>query len=140
MVGLGIGHNTCSSTDSWPDSILQRLDYVNSTASSGRFAGFFTRTLGTPQQMLASLKSDADTIGVLSDASCGVGGRAIGLSHLLVNAPVIESRYQGQYNGVIIGELTLLSLGALKYSFDPVFLNVPILPLLDNADYLTIQN
>ena len=128
-ISLGLGSN-CNDYD----SLHGRLSDPNET----RFADFFTRGQVNPRTMLAAVRADADAIGVLVEASCGPNGRAVGFSRLLLNAPLVESRYQGQYDGAIIAELTLTSLQALKFSFDPVFARASVLPLLSPADYLNI--
>lgn len=136
MVALGLGHNTCNIPQGL-DSSDFRLTYT----ANDWYKGFFTRDLGTPSEMLGKLKADADLIGpTLPDANCTSQGRASGFDHLLLNAPMVQSRYQGRFNGVIISEITLLSLGTTDYIFDPVFLRVPILPQLNNSDFLTVEN
>lgn len=138
MVALGIGHS-CNN-DQKSDSIEQRFT-PGSSSDSNRYNGFFTRTLGQPLDMLAHLKAEANLVGLLKDATCGSGGRAIGFERLMVNAPIVHNRYQGRFKGLIISEIALLALKSLVYEFDPVFSNpkVLILPLLKNSDYLEIQ-
>ncbi|MDZ4675987.1 MAG: hypothetical protein SGI74_00625 [Oligoflexia bacterium] len=135
-IALGLGRNTCASTISGLDSIAYRLGFANASI----FTGFFTRNLGTPTEGIVSIKADADTIGVLKDAVCEPLGRNVGFERLLLNAPVVHSRYKGKFSGSIIAEITLASLGSLIFTFDPVLARVPILPLLSPSDYLTVQD
>ncbi len=142
MVAIGVGHR-CDprlTGEDYSDSINERLTVSDS--SYGRYSGFFTRDLGSPMAMLYSLKADADLIGSnLKDASCGPEGRYVDFQRLMVNAPVVHNRYKGQYKGLIVAEIALLALKALKYEFDPVFADpkVKILPLLKSSDFLEIN-
>jgi hypothetical protein len=79
------------------------------------------------------------TIGNQLDAACQVGGRAVSYSRLLLNAPRVESRYNGNFTGSIVAEVSLMALGQFSFQFDDVFKQVPILPKLSDSDYLKIQ-
>jgi len=80
------------------------------------------------------------TVGVtFQDASCRLEGRNIGFDRLLLNAPQVQSRYRGNFSGVIIAEFAMMSLGQFVYAFDDVFSQVPILPKLKASDYLDVQ-
>jgi hypothetical protein len=57
---------------------------------------------------------------------------------LLLNAPVVESRYQGSFQGVIVSELALFAVGNFNFTYDPVFKSAPILPLL-STDVLSVE-
>tara|TARA_B100001248_G_C27399710_1_gene469138 strand:+ start:694 stop:2619 length:1926 start_codon:yes stop_codon:yes gene_type:complete len=82
-------------------------------------------------------KQDASAI---VDASCDSdGGRSNSYERLLLNAPLIHSRYQGSYRGVIIAEVPLFSLSRFSFQFDPVFKRAPVLPLLDLKDFLEVK-
>jgi hypothetical protein len=135
-ISLGLG-KSCSVNGS-TDSLEARLD-VNSSDGSGRYQDFFTRDNANPGVMLAAVRADADAIGVLKDATCGPNGRSVGFERLLLNAPLVESRYQGLFDGAIIAELTLTSLQSLSFTFDQVFATASVLPLLTPSDYLDIQ-
>ena len=76
--------------------------------------------------------------GKLQDADC-LGDRAIAFERVLLNAPVVMSRYNGNIKGTIVAEWALMSLGAFKFEFDSVFTNVDVLPKLDQATFLTVQ-
>ena len=141
MVALGVGHrcDPNNAGEDYSDSINERL--TASYSSNGRYSGFFTRNFGSPISMLYTLKADADLIGSnLKDASCGPEGRYVDFQRLMLNAPVVHNRYKGQYKGLIVAEIALLALKALKYEFDPVFSDpkVKILPLLKSSDFLEI--
>jgi hypothetical protein len=130
-VSLGLGH----ACNGGVDSIAGRLTIGNES----RFNGFFTRSGASPANLLAMIKADADSIGTLQDATCGPQARAVGYDRLLLNAPVIESRYQGLFSGALIAEITLTSLGSLKFEFDPIFAKASVLPLLTPDDYLNVD-
>jgi len=73
----------------------------------------------------------------LDDASCH--GRTQPFEKLMLVAPLVHSRYKGNFSGVVIGEYPMFSLQAFVYQFDPIFLKVPVLPLLDMDKILKIQ-
>lgn len=50
---------------------------------------------------------------------------------LLLNAPDVQSRYNGKFEGTIIAEFALWKLGNFTFQFDSVFTAVPIFPLMD---------
>ena len=95
-------------------------------------------------QDVNELKSIQSSITSFQDASCGKNAagefsREEHFDRLLLNAPRIDSRYTGQFNGVIIAETVLMSLSRFSFSFDPVFSRVPVLPLLLPSDYLIVK-
>jgi hypothetical protein len=63
----------------------------------------------------------------------------IGFSKLLLNAPVVNSRYKGRFKGLVIAEYALFWPGQTHFEFDPIFKEVPVLPLLKDSDYLRIE-
>ena len=91
-----------------------------------------------------SILAEGENIGValLQDASVPAAGQTTALSaakqprvsipfqHILLNAPMIHSRYMGTVTGVIVAESAMFSLGEFSFNFDPVFQNVPVLPAL----------
>lgn len=54
----------------------------------------------------------------------------INFQHILLNAPMIHSRYMGTVNGVVVAETAMFSLGEFVFNYDPVFENVNVLPVL----------
>lgn len=58
------------------------------------------------------------------------GNLNTGYSRLLLNAPVVMSRYSGNFEGIVIAEFAMWRLGAFQFTFDPVFTGVPLLPFL----------
>jgi hypothetical protein len=73
----------------------------------------------------------------LEDSSCH--DDTISFSHLLLNAPLVHSRYKGNFKGLVIAEVILFRLGKASFEFDPVFKNVPTLPVLKDSDYLQVK-
>jgi hypothetical protein len=55
---------------------------------------------------------------------------SITFQHILLNAPLIHSRYMGTVYGVIVAESPEFSLGAFSFQYDPIFETVPVLPAL----------
>ncbi len=76
--------------------------------------------------------SEASNIRVLMDAQDDYsGGRAsFDYNGILLNAPLVHSRYLGQIHGTIIAEAALFALGQFHFDFDDVFTRVDVLPLL----------
>ncbi|NUN05691.1 MAG: hypothetical protein HUU57_08010 [Bdellovibrio sp.] len=56
--------------------------------------------------------------------------RKVHFKHVLVSAPEFQNRYTGDYHGVVIAPFILGAIGDFKYSYDDVFENVDIVPLL----------
>ncbi len=76
--------------------------------------------------------AEANAIGSLRDAKVNNGGsfKIVPYSGLLLNAPMIHSRYLGTFKGTIIAELALFNLGNFHFEFDPVINKVNAFPLL----------
>ncbi len=66
--------------------------------------------------------------------------RSVGFERMLLNAPRIDSRYTGDFKGVIIALDSIWSLGKFSYQYDPVFDQVPILPLISSEKFFSIQD
>ena len=58
--------------------------------------------------------------------------KTINYTHLLLNAPKIESRYLGTFQGVIVGEDVLFAANNFVFQKDPVLLGTTLLPLMQN--------
>jgi len=78
--------------------------------------------------------ADATMIGTLKDAQTDYGGNigTFQYSGLLLNAPIIHSRYEGMVQGVVIAEAALFALGQFGFQYDAVFSTTPVLPQLLN--------
>ncbi|NJL24185.1 MAG: hypothetical protein HC902_02715, partial [Calothrix sp. SM1_5_4] len=77
--------------------------------------------------------------GTLYDASCLPEGRAVSYERILLNAPMVYSRYSGDVRGTVIAEFALMSIGNFKFSFDSVFNSVNVLPYLTRGKLLDVQ-
>lgn len=66
--------------------------------------------------------------------------RKVSFEKLLLVAPRINSRYTGDFKGIMIGQVVIGALGQFSYIYDPVFESVPILPMISSDSYLTIQD
>lgn len=79
------------------------------------------------------------------DAACGPQKRNVAYERLLLNAPLVESRYAGGFKGSIIAEMGLMGIGLaenqsrFKFEFDPVFQQADVLPFLKEQDFLHIE-
>lgn len=76
---------------------------------------------------------------LLKDASDS-GNRKVSFNHILLNAPRVDSRYSGDFNGVLITQFSMWSLGHFTYFYDPIFNNIPILPFLDPNVFFSVQD
>ena len=75
--------------------------------------------------------AEATTIAGLRDAQDHYTPRAtVNYTGILLNAPMVHSRYLGKIQGTIIAETALFALGEFHFIFDPVFTKVDVLPLL----------
>ncbi len=77
-------------------------------------------------------------LGTLFDAACRTETRNVAFERILLNAPQVHGRYLGNVQGTIISEYALISLQNFKFKFDPVFLSVDVLPMIDRSTYLSI--
>lgn len=77
---------------------------------------------------------------LLWDASNSfVGESGTTYKHLLLNAPVVMSRYSGNFQGTVIAEFAMWRLSQFTFSFDPVFTGVALFPFLDYSKILSIK-
>lgn len=63
----------------------------------------------------------------------------ISFRRILVNAPIVHSRYTGNFQGWVIAEMALWKLGQFAFKFEPVFTSVPIFPLVDISKTMVIS-
>lgn len=64
---------------------------------------------------------------------------ATAYNRLLLNAPDVQSRYNGKFQGTVIAEFALWKLGGqFAFQYDSVFTAVPIFPLMDFNKILVI--
>lgn len=97
-----------------------------------------TRDARTPDTVNKELYNEyLNTIGDQYDAACS--NRNVSFARLLLNAPRVESRYNGNFIGSIVAEVSIMALGQFKFEFDEVFRQVSILPKLNDGDYLKIE-
>ena len=155
-INLGVGVTHCESDPNYPANsplhwykdfgATNAIDPVTKLSSPLYFrlaAGHTARTrTGLPD--VNTMRITTQSIDGLQDASCrtpvtGTLPREVHYERLLLNAPRVDSRYTGQFTGVIISEAILMSLSSFTFSFDPVFNRVPVLPLLQPSDFLVVQ-
>lgn len=116
-----------------------------------RGGAFYTRSTASESGVDLSAKvqaqndkiiADAALIGDLKDATTypESGSRIIDFERILLNAPQVHSRYMGRFDGVIIAEIAVMSLGQFRFQFDSIFSEVPVLPILRPSDYLQVQD
>lgn len=98
-----------------------------------------TRVVADPIAQGSLILAEAAKLTGWKDASCYAGGRSVHLERILLNAPVIQSRFTGNVSGVVITEVALFSLSAFSYQFDDVFKRVNVLPMLAPSQFLDVQ-
>ena len=145
-INLGVGLTHCESSVNYPTNVKA---WYRDHATAG-YNPFGHRMIIYPAQTRAgrqdgaALKVIQQSLVKFQDASCrpstnGEPPREVHFERLLLNAPRIDSRYTGQFTGVVIAETVLMSLSSFSFSFDPVFSRVPVLPLLLPSDYLIVK-
>lgn len=108
---------------------------IRPATSSSSYTTWATGVYNEAVNIGATLIQDASNLAGAAATGVSSSGQtrvSIDFSHLLLNAPVIHSRYLGTVNGVIIAEIGVFSLGQFMFNYDPVFSSdkVQILPLL----------
>jgi len=67
--------------------------------------------------------------------------RSVDFSRILANAPRVDTRYTGNFKGVIISKFSLMSLGDFSYIYDETFDGVSkILPLIPETSFFTAED
>jgi hypothetical protein len=130
---LGIGREK---RDTTPETDPMALRLLKTPARPSIFTRETERSNITPQEFTQELY-DRTALVPLEDSS--YHDDTIGFSRILLNAPVINSRYKGRFKGLVIAEYALFWQGSSSFEFDPVFKEVPVLPVLKDSDYLRIE-
>lgn len=153
-INLGLGNVKAGQTFCEPESNWGKYpnepSYSAASSLRTRFVdmwttpGSFIRQSSDPAAFGRSVLAEADLIqavtGPFYDAACRGEGRNVSFERLVLNAPVIHSRYQGDVSGTLIAEFAVMSLGKFKFKFDPVFISQPIFPRLSKKLYLDVQD
>ncbi|UOF00995.1 hypothetical protein [Bdellovibrio reynosensis] len=58
------------------------------------------------------------------------GKKTVNFNHLLLNAPIVHSRYFGLFKGIVIADFFMPAVEHLEYEYDSTFDSVPVLPLV----------
>ena len=72
---------------------------------------------GSVAEVAALITADASKLGIASNT----GNSNVGYSRVVASAPVVYSRHTGPFSGAIIAEHFIGKIGALSFTFDPVF-------------------
>ena len=101
-------------------------------STSAAYKSYATGIFNEANNIGVNLLQDASVPGSLPTAKSAAGQvrATLDFQHILLNAPLIHSRYMGTVNGVIISESALFSLGEFAFNYDPIFETVPVLPAL----------
>jgi hypothetical protein len=149
-ISMGLGLTKKNNQFCEPESQYATKPADNDVSSLvNRYKTFWTTPSYSTRQQIDPSVSGAKVIadfrlieageGSLLDAACRAEGRQVGFERLLLNAPGIQSRYQGNFLGTIISEYAVMSLGQFKFQYDNVFDRVPVLPMLNHKIYLDIE-
>jgi hypothetical protein len=152
-IGMGLGTEVNNGQNCEPSSryALNTTDpsYARASSLDTRFVDIYTtgesyvRAASDPVAFGNTILAEAALIqnvnGPFLDASCRPETRNVAFSRLLLNAPIIHSRYTGAVSGTIIGEFVMMSLGQFQFSFDPVFNSVDVLPYLAESTFLQLK-
>ena len=130
---LGVGRDKRNTTEKTDPMALRLLMTPARPSILTREAD---RNNVTPQEFTQGLY-DRTALIPLEDSS--YHDDMIVFSRLLLNAPVINSRYKGRFKGLVIAEYALFWPGQTHFAFDPIFKEVPVLPLLKDSDYLRVE-
>jgi hypothetical protein len=105
------------------------LDQVEARLSHG-INKLKTFKKGTTAAIAAKVKSDATNVNypAFTGAEANGTGAAINYSRIVASAPVVYSRMTGSFSGAIIAEHFMGKIGALSFTFDPVFNRAPFFP------------
>jgi len=128
---LGTGRKKC---DGEGDPLSSRL--LRTPALTSIFTRAAESRHSKPEAFMQELYDKASRV-PLEDSSCH--DTELSLSRILLNAPVVHSRYSGKFKGIVIAEFALFWQGKSSYEFDPVFKKVPVLPVLEDSDYLVVE-
>jgi hypothetical protein len=131
---LGLGDKSCDA--SAKDSPLSRR-LVSGYAVSSYFTRAASSKSISPKEFGQRIYDQGKLIPELEDAGCQ--DDTLGFSRLLLNAPQVHNRYKGKFKGLVIAEVVLFRLGKSTFEFDPVFKEVPVLPILKDSDYLDVK-
>jgi hypothetical protein len=131
---LGIGEKNCAES-MYSDPLSTRFQGAYALNSFITREGH--RTSIEPRAAARKIYDQVKLIPAIDDASCH--DDSIGYSRILLNAPQVHSRYRGTFKGLVITEFALFRLGQSSFDFDPVFGKVPILPVLEDSDYLLVE-
>ncbi len=105
---------------------------LRSAPGNDTYKTFATTIMNEGSNIGTTLLVDASALGTLPTARSAAGQTRskVDYQHLLLNAPLIHSRYLGTVTGVIVAESAEFSLGEFSFNYDPVFQSVPVLPAL----------
>lgn len=153
-INLGLGsvmkNGSYCDENSYYFKARQNSNYIKGSSLVSRYQDLWTtpsqvtRAYRNPTELGKSVVEEAQIIekgegSALLDAECRSEGRKVAFNGVLLNAPYVHNRYNGDFKGTIIAETGLMSLGTFVYSFDPVFSKVPVIPFLKMDSILKVQ-
>lgn len=148
-VNLGVGDSHCENPTTNPGWYSQNATAMGYKPDEFRLLTYQAPTRAYPLSVDAqtfdkTLLTELRSIPSFKDASCeasvaGAPPRQVHFERLLINAPRVDSRYTGQFTGVVVSEFTMMSLSKFSFTYDTVFNRVPVLPLMKAEDFLVVK-
>jgi hypothetical protein len=132
FIGLGLGK--CSNSKYGSFSRLSSNGLLAQDLPARQVEGYFEDINAVVNNANVILMSDAGDCAGIASAS-----RKVSFDRLLLTAPRVDSRYSGDYTGVIVANFALWSLGRFSFTYDKVFDSVSVLPLLSTS-FIDVNN
>lgn len=117
-------------------SMLSRNTWATAYSTTSAIQTYFQQG-GTVDQERARVEAHLGH--PLYDAACTASKRATAISRLMLVAPYVNNRFNGDFSGSVVSEAPLMSLGSFIYQFDPIFAKVSVFTLLDEGELLSGQ-
>lgn len=117
---------------------LMGMSVASIAARKGHDAAYYGPLLSSMDADVAKIKNSAGT-NLLQDGADS-GNRQVDFQGILINAPRVDSRYTGDFKGVVIAEHSIWSLGKFSYFYDNVFDSSPILPFFTPDVFFSVED
>jgi len=131
----------------------QSTSNLQVTSSKGVLMGMDIESIGlrkphdSPNCGPSLSSMDADVMKIKNSAGTNLlqdgsrsGSRVVDFQRLLLNAPRVDSRYTGDFKGVVIAEHSVWSLGRFSYFYDNVFDTSPIFPFFTPDVFFSVED
>ena len=125
------------------DGLTDDAGYFKTRSNGGKVIGYL-RDLdrggvwyadpnsGLTDKQVSDCTSCSDSSFKYSLPNIDIVSRTVNFRALVLNAPVVMSRYLGEFHGSVIAEFALFKLEGLEFFADPTLTDVTILPLVNS--------